>query len=341
MIYAPIIIPTLNRFEKLKDCIDSLVECTGAEQTDVYISLDYPPTEKYYDGYNKIRLYLGQENPGFKSYNVFYQKQNLGPFENRDFLRKQISDKYDRYIYTEDDNVFSPCFLDYINKGLELFEENQNVLVLCGYRPETHEDDSPNNVCESYVYESWGYGTWFYKENRIRDQINRNRFREILKDYGICYSMYTNRPDLFRYLFEAALSEPKDINGEFKGYLYKNGTLADIDHTYSPIMYITDCYSVVPSESMVRNTGVEDLSGNHTCTWNSYEYSKQVICKNRTFDFVLERSLHPYKELDKLSKPDYRPAVRAWFLRKIYLVFGVKVTRALMYFSRTLTRIFC
>ena len=37
-IYAPVVIPTLNRFEHLRNCIESLKRCSGADQTEVIIN---------------------------------------------------------------------------------------------------------------------------------------------------------------------------------------------------------------------------------------------------------------------------------------------------------------
>ena len=56
--YSPVIIPTLNRYEHFKRCLESLEQCTGATYTDVYIGLDYPPADKYIDGWRKIDEYL-------------------------------------------------------------------------------------------------------------------------------------------------------------------------------------------------------------------------------------------------------------------------------------------
>ena len=41
--YAPVIIPTLSRFEHFKRCWESLENCTGADKTEVFVALDYPP----------------------------------------------------------------------------------------------------------------------------------------------------------------------------------------------------------------------------------------------------------------------------------------------------------
>ena len=55
MIFAPVIIPTLNRYEHFRKCLESLEACTGAEKTDVYVALDFPPSEKYVEGW-KINM---------------------------------------------------------------------------------------------------------------------------------------------------------------------------------------------------------------------------------------------------------------------------------------------
>ena len=60
MIYAPILITTLNRYECLRRCIESLQKNSWADKTELFISVDYPPTDKYVDGYNKIKKYLNK-----------------------------------------------------------------------------------------------------------------------------------------------------------------------------------------------------------------------------------------------------------------------------------------
>ena len=61
MNYAPVVIPTLNRYEHLKQCLESLEKCTGAEYTDVYIGVDYPPNDRYVEGWKKVDAYLQEK----------------------------------------------------------------------------------------------------------------------------------------------------------------------------------------------------------------------------------------------------------------------------------------
>lgn len=58
MVYAPVIIPTCNRIEHLKKCINSLASNEFAKFTEIYISVDFPPSEKYEKGYNEVINYL-------------------------------------------------------------------------------------------------------------------------------------------------------------------------------------------------------------------------------------------------------------------------------------------
>ena len=110
MVYAPVIIPTCNRIEHLKKCINSLASNEFAKFTEIYISVDFPPSEKYEKGYNEVINYLKGGIGGFKEVFVYIQEKNLGPSENANFLANQIK-SYDRWIFTEDDNEFSSNFL--------------------------------------------------------------------------------------------------------------------------------------------------------------------------------------------------------------------------------------
>lgn len=71
----PICIPTCNRYEHLKRCVESLSKCTLASETDLIISVDYPPSDKYVDGNEKIKKWLERGIEGFKSVQIFFRKR--------------------------------------------------------------------------------------------------------------------------------------------------------------------------------------------------------------------------------------------------------------------------
>lgn len=119
MVYAPVLVPTLCRDQHFIRCIESLKKNIWAENTVIYIALDYPSNENHWSGYNKILNYLGGDFSEFSEFHVIKRNYNFGTLNNVADARNEILKKHDRFIYTDDDCEFSPNFLKYINLCLE------------------------------------------------------------------------------------------------------------------------------------------------------------------------------------------------------------------------------
>lgn len=167
-VYAPVIIPTLCRYEHFKRCIDSLSRCTGAEYTDVYIGIDYPSKDSHWDGYKKICEYI----PSIKGFNelvVFKREKNYGAEGNNNALKEYVRKKYDRCIVSEDDNEFSLNFLDYMNEGLTRYKDNPDVLRICGSKMTWGVDFQgimqgyKKNIFPAKDFNASGVAIWFDK----------------------------------------------------------------------------------------------------------------------------------------------------------------------------------
>ena len=78
---APVLIPTLCRFQHFKDCIESLKQNSLALQTDLYIALDYPFHESHHAGYAQIAEYL-ERLEGFKKIVILKRPENFGTKRN-------------------------------------------------------------------------------------------------------------------------------------------------------------------------------------------------------------------------------------------------------------------
>lgn len=171
--YAPVIIPTLNRYEHLKECLESLRRNDAASQTEIFISVDFLPSTKYIEGYERIKEYLSHEQEGFKAVHLFFQSENLGEFSNIDFLINQIRANYDRFIFTEDDNVFATNFLKYMNICLDKYEYDESIYAICGYMwPLEQKTTSEEVIKISNIFSAWGYSVWLDKMDRLNDHIN-------------------------------------------------------------------------------------------------------------------------------------------------------------------------
>ncbi|GAB6142750.1 glycosyltransferase family A protein [Desulfocicer niacini] len=284
---APVLIPTLNRYEHFKRCVESLSACTHADKTDLYVALDYPLSESHWDGYKKSKAYL-QDIKGFNSVNIIGRQKNFGAQENIYDARKSIFEKYDRMILSEDDNEFSPNFLEYINKGLEKFENWQNVYSICGY-------NYPIKMPSSYTYNyyfhrefsAWGNGIWKSKFQIPR--LNPKKLKEFILDgknvrelnrlsgrhyYNTLTSIRTNTPRI----------------GDFSVFI-------------NNIIY--DRYCVFPSVSKVRNHG-HDGSGIHCGNLNKKRkenvYASQHIDLQCCFDFLGQPPFEDEKIIRQLKK---------------------------------------
>lgn len=87
--FAPVIIPTLNRYDHFHRLVESLSKSPEAKETELVIGLDYPPSEKYMDGFCKIRDYIPTIT-GFRKVTVFVAEKNLGPSKNTKILRDYV-----------------------------------------------------------------------------------------------------------------------------------------------------------------------------------------------------------------------------------------------------------
>lgn len=248
---APVIIPTLNRYEHFYQCLESLEKCSGAECTDVFIGLDYPPSDKYIAGWKKIDAYLAnkEKNNGFHKLVVFRRDHNCGigvkpPFKsNVALLREVINESYDRIIYTEDDNVFSPNFLEYINKGLEKYEHDDSVWGVVGYaHPYQFKFGQNNHYRHNTDMSGWGYGTWNKTFAETVDFVKGGGFRKSFSTSNMLKALEHGWLRLFTYIYHCY----------HKGYASVN------DGAITAYLILHDKYVITPTISKVRNIGWDD-----------------------------------------------------------------------------------
>ncbi|MBP5596548.1 MAG: glycosyltransferase family 2 protein [Pseudobutyrivibrio sp.] len=180
MNYYPVLIPTVNRYEHLKKCIESLRKNTHSEKTELVVILDYPANNSYKEGWKKIKEYLPTVS-GFKKVTIIEREKNY--FFNGldiDDVKSEYFNKYGAIIFTEDDNVFSPCFLDYMDKCLDYYKNNEEVVGISAYmRPITLFNRDGASVIKYYDPMPWGYGTWKEKEEIIKNELIKNYVKTI------------------------------------------------------------------------------------------------------------------------------------------------------------------
>lgn len=305
--FAPILIPTLNRFDHFKRCVESLSVCTHADKTSLFIALDYPSNDSHLLGYEKINNYLTSIK-GFKDVIIIKRKVNFGPRENIIEARNAIYEKYDRVITSEDDNEFSPNFLDYINKGLDIFEDDKNVLAICGYKfPFDVPPTFPYNYFYSKGFSGWGFGLW--RDREIARYANQNTIKEV--------NQYLHKPwkayQLNSYQYGLLLGLMNLVqSGKFAG-----------DRMYCFHNLVKGTYSVFPTVSLVRNTG-HDGTGVHSSKMEfcNNPFINQPIDTNNNFTFDLNNNY---------ENKDIKEAFKNHNLKYLSLRFHHKIKLLLSY----------
>lgn len=299
--YYPVIIPTLNRYEHFKRCVESLKSNTHAEKTELVIGIDYPPNDKYIDGWKKICDYV-KYIKGFKKVTVFYRDENLGPRGNVEKLREYAYQNYDALISTEDDNVFSPNFLDFVNKGLYLYRNDKDIISICGYMSPINFESISNKTTIAYLqeYETWGYGRWKDREEELNNNMPYKYMEYICRNRKFLKKLHEYPRNLYQLMFWP-LFNPK-LNGK-------------CDFALSCYCILNGKYTINPLLSLVRNEGNDGSGVNNVRIID--DRSVQTISNDNTFNFKNEldayevkqlmKSVYEWKNNDKMEVPANQP----------------------------------
>ena len=300
--YAPIIIPTLCRYEHFKCCVESLSKNTHADKTELYIALDYPAKENHWEGYRKISAYI-ESIKGFKKVIIFKREKNYGAEKNSELLCEYVMSLYDTFIFTEDDNEFSPNFIDFINQGLSLYKDNDKVLAVCGYT-KIHEN-IVDGIFFSSHYSAWGTGFWTKKykkfEHEAKNNIHYKRDLVMHKIYAI--NMCFKNPFMFNAVLNMIIRNKDYGDAYFLSYTYSH-----------------NLFNLFPMISKVRNHG-NDGSGENCKNLKNDKYQFQQIDNNDTFmmNYVeVEKNKMIEKRMSKIYKKNILYSVYV-FIKLLYI----------------------
>lgn len=286
MVFAPVCIPTLNRVEHLIKCIESLKACKYADKTELVIGVDCPIRDDHIKGWLEVKKYV-KTIDGFKKVTVFFREVNVGIHENYRLLREYAFANYDRMIFSEDDNVFSPCFLDYMNHALEKFEDDPEVWAICSFFQSEYIDLSnyTSNVIKiKGYYCDYGSGTW---KDKFEDKKNSIHvpYQKYVCSQGKKLEVFKRYLSLF-YLFVTI----KDSYPELQGP-------CDISYAISSIL--NNMYYIVPTVPIVKNIGY-DGTGTYCGGAEEDLYSGREITEEKSYKFVINEDFE--KEKEKISE---------------------------------------
>ena len=269
MVYAPVLIPTLCRNQHFIRCIESLKKNIWAENTEIYIALDYPSKESHWLGYNKILKYLEGDFSEFAEFHIIKRPYNYGAHDNVVDARNKIFEKFDRYIYTDDDCEFSTNFLKYMNLCLEAYEDDESVLGVAGYSYPVEWNITPeyNAFKSSLIFPMWGTGFWRDKLNKMLYELKNDYIAEYVRDNSIKRENMTDA----RYVDSLSFA----LN--YESTLSKSAT----DVACGCYLQFKHKYVINPVISMVRNYGFD---GSGEWCQNTID-EKKSVCPALKYDY--------------------------------------------------------
>ena len=249
--FAPVVIPTLNRYEHFKRCLDSLERCTWADHTDVYVGLDYPPSAKYVDGWKKIDAYLAEKEKknGFKNLIVRRRDHNLGighPGGNEYLVQQEVASVTDKYIFSEDDNEFSPNFLEYMNKALDKYKDDDRVIRISAYTPPVFYNLTDENTFFGVDTPAYGIGSWQHKNADVHIVDYKEINTALRSSFWRTWNLFWTYPALI-YMAVHMVRAKKNYG----------------DIRYSMNNLLCGTFTLEPTQSLSRNWG-GDGTGLHS-----------------------------------------------------------------------------
>ncbi len=242
MSLAPIGIVTYSRIEHLKKTVNSIKNNTLAKNSELYIFLD-APRKGDEQKVSVVRNYIHTID-GFKKVHIIEREKN-DLVQNAILGMQQLFDEHGKCIFMEDDNIVSTGFLQYMNDGLEFYEDNKKIIAISGYNvPAEFPDDYIHDYYLSTYFNAWGFATW--ADRNILDIVNYNdQYNEMMADKKLYKKVKNAHPKLIKGL--KSIQEGKLNAGDYKivFHLIKN-----------------DLYTIKPIMSLVDNIG-HDGSGVH------------------------------------------------------------------------------
>ena len=270
---APIVIFAFNRPDSLQRMIDSLKLNPLYEESEKFVYIDGPRSE---DERHKVDEVIAvAENI---THNVSISPVNKGLGSSIIAGVSAVLEKYGKAIVLEDDLVFTPNFLSYMNQALEFYEDDNRIISICGYGLKIkHPKGYRGDVYLSGRSSSWGWATW------------RDRWQQI--DWDI---LDWNELSADRVRQKAFNKNGSDMFAMLKDYMEGRNHSWAIRFCYN--QFKLGMYSVSPFLSKVNNEGFGE---NATNCKQRYSRFKIDIDTTGTYTFVFDKNIVPNKKIEK------------------------------------------
>lgn len=158
--FSPVVIFVYNRNDHLRRTLDALNGNRSISNTTLYVFSDGPRSDNDAKGVQEVRRLIREKNR-FGNTEIIESETNKGLAASVIDGATQVLDKHGSVIVLEDDVVTSPGWYDFMNAGIQFYENNASIWSIGGYCPPLSFPASyPHDVFLSPLTTSYSWGTW-------------------------------------------------------------------------------------------------------------------------------------------------------------------------------------
>lgn len=251
MKYAPVIIFTFNRPEHLKQTLSALKNNMFSTKTDIFFFSDSARRPEDEKNVNEVRDVINNVQ-GFNSITVTERSENYGLAKNIIAGVTEVIDQYGKCIVLEDDMITSKFFLKYMNDGLDLYQEDEEVASIHGYIYPVKE-----NLPDTFFIrgaDCWGWAT--YKRSWDLFEPDGEKLLKKIDSHGLReeFDFYGSYP-FYRMLLN-------QVKGKVNSWAIR----------WYASMFLANKYTLYPGKSLVQNIGT-DGSGSHSLKIDAFNHT--------------------------------------------------------------------
>jgi hypothetical protein len=282
---APIHLVVYKRLEHTKQAINALLTNSLAKDSVLIVSSDGAADGDEIDVEN-VRSYVRSVS-GFKKiiineskYNTLQERMRLPVKDSIDIL-----EEYGRKITLEDDVVVAPHFLEYMNEGLNKYENDDNIAIISGFNPIKYAKINTGVFITEYPH-LWGFGMW--KRTGYKEAITDFDAYDNLIGDKILYSRYKKKHRNGLKLLEQCCREKTPYGDVMMGLMH----------------FKKKQHSIMPYKTLCLNIGF-DGTGWHCGNSNTYDNlilntDKVVFNDQVSYDKHLDKKIYRTFEQSRL-----------------------------------------
>ncbi len=245
-----------NRPVHLARTLASLRHNPLAARSELWVFADGPRHAQDQAAVAAVRQVLAETN-GFARMEIVLREKNRGLAQSVIAGVSDVMARYGRAIVLEDDLIFAPNFLDFMNDALRTYARQPRVFSVSGYTyPIAFPADFRHDVCLLPRASSWGWATW--ADRWAKADWDVPSFEALRQSPRDCRLLAQGGDDLLPMLV-------RQQRGEIDSWAVR----------WSYTHFLHRAYGLYPVRSKVANVG-HDHSGTHTPARRRYAVSIRV-----------------------------------------------------------------